>query len=135
MAGGDLDARTFRRWFAARRAASSGVPDTSWWLGAGLIACSDGRWDLYADETVDPTSTLVPEKFAPIPTAARVTVVVVIPDSSLQAAVRLALGKPTGDITDLDMLGLTEFTAVGQGISDMTGFCQNSVLLGKLLLE
>jgi hypothetical protein len=46
---------------------------------------------------------------------------VVIPDPRLEALVREALATPSGDITDTDMLGLTNLTAYGDGIADLTG--------------
>jgi hypothetical protein len=49
------------------------------------------------------------------------TVAVDIPDPSLQAAVRAALAKPTGTITDLDMRSCTFLAASGAGIQDLTG--------------
>jgi hypothetical protein len=86
-------------------------------VGTVLFACSADELGVVENTTPElpvpePTST-------PVPT--RVPVVVVILDPSLQAAVRVALDKPTSDITDLDILGLTEFAAPGQGISDITG--------------
>ncbi len=44
-----------------------------------------------------------------------------IPDANLLAAIRIALDKPTGDITDADMLLLTQFDAPSAGIADLTG--------------
>ena len=52
-------------------------------------------------------------------TASAVTVD--IPDSQLEAAIRDALGKPTGDITDTDLAGLTGLDAQARGIVDLTG--------------
>ncbi len=44
-----------------------------------------------------------------------------IPDANLLAAIRTALEKPTGDITEADMLLLTQFDAPSAGIVDLTG--------------
>lgn len=47
--------------------------------------------------------------------------VVNFPDPNLESAVRSALGIPTGNITNVDMLNLTTLTAENAGISDLTG--------------
>jgi Leucine-rich repeat (LRR) protein len=47
--------------------------------------------------------------------------VVTFPDANLEAAVRDALSKPTGDITTIDMEGLTTLNAKGRSISDLSG--------------
>ena len=47
--------------------------------------------------------------------------VVSIPDANLETAIRDALGKPSGDITQADMEGLTCIYANGQEISDLSG--------------
>src|SRR5690349_19504359 len=44
-----------------------------------------------------------------------------IPDPKLNAAVRQALGKPAGPVTQQDMLGLTNLVAVFQGITNVQG--------------
>lgn len=46
---------------------------------------------------------------------------VTIPDPALVAALRTALAKPTGDITDSDLLTLTTLRIAGLGIADLTG--------------
>jgi len=57
--------------------------------------------------------------------------VVEFPDPGLEAAVREAIGKPTGDIYELDLLMLTELDADNQGIADLTGLehCRNLTTL------
>ncbi len=52
---------------------------------------------------------------------------VVIPDANLEAALRDALSKPTGDLAAADMLSLNAFSAVERGIADLTGleYCTN----------
>ena len=49
--------------------------------------------------------------------------VVVFPDPNLEAAVRLEIGKPTGDILDTDLVGtgFTVFDASGWSIGNLTG--------------
>ncbi len=42
-------------------------------------------------------------------------------DSALESEVRAIINKPTGEITDADMQALTNFSAVGKSISDLTG--------------
>ena len=51
-----------------------------------------------------------------------------IPDPNLEAAIREAIGKPTGPITEEDLAGLTELDAGFRGIiSNLTGIehCTN----------
>jgi internalin A len=57
-----------------------------------------------------------------IPVAAD-AVVVAFPDTNLDAAVRNAIGKPSGDILDTDLVGVgfTSLSASGLGISDLSG--------------
>ena len=47
--------------------------------------------------------------------------VVAFPDPNLEAAIREAIGKPTGDIYESDLEGLTVLDAFDRGISDLTG--------------
>ena len=86
-------------------------------VGTMLFACSAD--ELGVVENTTPELPVPESTSTPVPI--RVPVVVVILDPSLQAAVRVALDKSTSDITDLDILGLTEFVAPGQGISDIAG--------------
>ena len=60
-----------------------------------------------------------------VPTAEAVDVD--IPDPGLEAAIRAALGKPTGTITDTDLEGLSSLHAHGRGITDLSGleYCVN----------
>src|SRR5436190_4147224 len=44
-----------------------------------------------------------------------------IPDPSLNAAIRDALQKPNGPLTELDLLGLTNLTARSENISNLQG--------------
>ena len=53
--------------------------------------------------------------------ANQVVYVVSIPDVSLKDAIRLALTKPSGGITDTDMLGLTSLTIDSAAVSSLTG--------------
>lgn len=61
-------------------------------------------------------------------------VVVNIPDAQLLQAVRDALGKPEGDITEGDMLVLTSLSAISLGITDLTGL-ETATELVSLILE
>jgi Leucine-rich repeat (LRR) protein len=45
----------------------------------------------------------------------------VFPDPKLEAALRAAIGKPTGHIYESDLEGLTSFSATGKTITDLTG--------------
>ena len=57
--------------------------------------------------------------------------VVTFPDPNLEGAIREAIGKPTGDIYESDLLVLTEFTADDLAIVDLTGleYCTNLTTL------
>src|SRR6185503_10831479 len=54
-----------------------------------------------------------------------------IPDPNLNAVVRAALQKPNGPLTKLDMLGLTNLTAIFRNITNVQGLeaAQNLVSL------
>jgi PKD repeat protein len=47
--------------------------------------------------------------------------IVNFPDPGLEAAIRDAIGKPTGDIQDTDLAGLTYLDAIGRSISNLEG--------------
>ena len=47
--------------------------------------------------------------------------IVVFPDPNLEAAIREAIGKPTGDIYQSDLEGLTSLDASSRNIADLTG--------------
>ena len=61
-------------------------------------------------------------------------IVVNFPDPGLEAAIRNAIGKPTGDIHDTDLLELTYFNAYDCSIVDLEGI-QYCVDLTDLLLS
>ena len=61
-------------------------------------------------------------------------IVVNFPDPGLEAAIRNAIGKPTGDIHDTDLLELTYFNAYDCSIVDLEGI-QYGVDLTDLLLS
>jgi hypothetical protein len=46
---------------------------------------------------------------------------VIIPDPGLNAAIRDALGKPSGPLTDLDLLSLTNLDAHNRNVSSIVG--------------
>ncbi|MBU0528518.1 leucine-rich repeat domain-containing protein [bacterium] len=53
--------------------------------------------------------------------------VVTIPDANFKALIRVALSKPSGDITELDMGTITSLNGSGWNISDISGieYCTN----------
>jgi len=57
--------------------------------------------------------------------------VVSFPDPNLQIAIREAIGKPTGDIHQSDLVGLTTLSAENRGIIDLTGleYCSSLAYL------
>ena len=65
------------------------------------------------------------------PVAAAPDDVVTFPDANLEEVVRAAIGKPTGDICEGDLLLLTTLNGAGKGIIDLTGleYCINLYLL------
>ena len=57
-----------------------------------------------------------------IPTSvAKADSVVTFPDPNLQAAIRAAINKPSGDILQSDLVGLTSLSAESAGITNLTG--------------
>jgi len=64
-----------------------------------------------------------------VPLSASADAIVSFPDPGLEVAIREAIGKPTGDILESDLVGLTELYAVSRGISDLTGIGHCSDLL------
>ena len=61
-------------------------------------------------------------------------VVVSFPDPGLEAAIRDAIGKPTGDIHDTGLSGLTELSASDRGITSIEGI-ENCTDLERLYLN
>ncbi len=57
-----------------------------------------------------------------------------MPDINLENAIRAELEKPTGPITEADMLELTSLSAWHMGISDLTGL-EYATNLTRLDLE
>jgi len=60
-------------------------------------------------------------------------VVIDFPDTELESAIRRVIEKPTGDITDTDLIGLTHLSANDRGISNLEGI-QYCVDLTNLVL-
>ncbi len=60
--------------------------------------------------------------------------VVSFPDAGLEAAIRDAIGKPSGDIYVSDLAGLTELDASGRNIADLSGI-DNCTDLQRLYLH
>ena len=61
-------------------------------------------------------------------------VVVNLPDPGLEAAIREAIDKPTGDIHETDLIGLTLLDAIDRGIVNLEGI-QHGVDVTALLLH
>ena len=89
------------------------------------------RWETSGNITVSdldsPTTTVTVSCGGTLRAIYRVINVVTFPDPNLEAAIREAINKPTGDIYQSDLEGLTSFGAHGRGISDLTGmeYCIN----------
>jgi len=64
-------------------------------------------------------------------------IVVNFPDPGLEAAIRNALEKPTGDIHNADLIGLTSLNAGARGIVDLEGIqhCVNLTYLSLMANE
>ena len=60
--------------------------------------------------------------------------IVNFPDPGLEAAIRSAIGKPTGDIWNTDLVGLTHLNAIGRSISNLEGI-QYCIDLTELYLN
>jgi len=60
--------------------------------------------------------------------------VVNFPDANLEAEVRIALGIPEADITDIDMYALTSLDAASAGITDLAGL-EYAVNIKSLILD
>ncbi len=74
-----------------------------------------------ATPTPTPTATATPSP-TPTPTPTETpSPTVTFPDANLEAAIREALNKPTGDITTEDMASLTSLDARQREIQDLTG--------------
>jgi internalin A len=58
---------------------------------------------------------------AVLPVPAFADSVVTFPDANLEAAIRVAISKPTGDIHASELAGLTSLTASGKGITNLAG--------------
>ena len=58
-------------------------------------------------------------------------VCITFPDQALEQAIREAINKPTGDIYDTDLAGLTYLSAEDRGIADLAGmqYCANPTML------
>jgi hypothetical protein len=56
--------------------------------------------------------------------------VVTFPDPNLEAAIREAIGKPTGDIYQSDLDALGDLDASSRGIVDLTGLEHCTNLIG-----
>jgi len=92
-----------------------------------------GGFDTEPTPTPTPTSTPTPTPTptstpTPTPTStpgvgpqAEMDEVVNFPDPNLEAVIRKAIGKPTGDIYESDLAGLTRLVALDRDIIDLTG--------------
>src|SRR6185369_16648734 len=59
---------------------------------------------------------------------------VAVPDPALNASIREALNKPLGPLTSQDLLGLTNFSAISRGITNLQGLA-GARNLKRLLLD
>ena len=60
--------------------------------------------------------------------------VIVFPDPNLESVIREAIGKPTGDIHDSDLAGLTHLEASHESITNLQGI-EHCLALSRLSLE
>jgi hypothetical protein len=87
--------------------------------GGTAVTCSAHTRRVWATLAV---TALALAAFVGLPTpAAHAVTVVMFPDAGLESAVRSALAKPSGDITDVDMESLTELHPNELGITDLSG--------------
>jgi Leucine-rich repeat (LRR) protein len=87
---------------------------------AGSLGCGEKRDNPIATGPPAPGGTLAVSAFA---------------DTSLETAVRAALGKPQGLLTGADLLSLKELDASGRGIADLEGIEQLDSLTSLVLAD
>ena len=91
------------------------------------------QFDVWTGDVANPGSpnTTVTMDTSKTLTANFSEAVVTFPDPNLEAAIREAIGKPTGDIYQSDLAGLISLDASNRGIVDLTGmeFCTSLIEL------
>ena len=96
--------------------------DDTVYLQNNLLAIAPGspsRLDIEALQDRGANVEFDPQK--PLEETASIPVVVNFPDPGLEAAIRDAIGKPTGDINDIDLTGLAVLDARNRGIINLEG--------------
>ena len=91
-------------------------------LRNNLLAITPGspsRLDIEALQDRGVNVEFDPQK--PLAETASISVVVNFPDPGLEEAIRDAIGKPTGDIRDTDLIGLAALDARNRGIVNLEG--------------
>jgi Leucine-rich repeat (LRR) protein len=127
-------------------ASASGNPPPNYqWLHNGISVVNDSHIDGATTTTLAITSpqaadvgsyALVATNTAGVATSAVANLSNTVPlirDINLEAAVRSALAKPTGDLAGADLLALTNLFAGNAHVSDLTGL-QNAINLRSLYL-
>ena len=77
------------------------------------------------------TLTLVVESCSGAKTTDREQEEYIFPDPNLEAAIRDEIGKPTGNIYQSDLVGITDLNARDRGITDLTGLEYKTASLAK----
>jgi internalin A len=101
--------------YFAVRASAHGF-DTEWYN-------NKTAWE-YLDASTDKIQVVPPADVPGIDftlNGAADPVIVIFPDANLEAAIREAIGKPTGDIYQSDLDAMTSLVADGRGISNLSG--------------
>ncbi len=83
--------------------------------GTIVVATKGSDYTVRFEKEIPPPTPTV------IPTNVPCEEVVTIPDPALDAAIRTAIGKPTGDLCKSALSNLTQLDISQQGISDLTG--------------
>jgi len=98
---------------------TSGITTQIWWMAksVGVVQFDYGYEETYLESGGTPET----ESEQVVFTLATNSLFVVFPDPKLTAAVRVALGKPTGGISRADLAGLTSLAANQQGITNLSG--------------
>lgn len=98
---------------------SSGITTQIWWMArsVGLVKLQYGYEEEYIENGQPPDYETEQVTFELVSNSLLVT----FQDPRLLAAVRTALGKPTGGITRAEMAGLTSLSANNRAITNLTG--------------
>ena len=113
------------------------ISSYAWSFGDGAIASGVAESHTYTDAGSYTAQLTIIDDDGSSDSASRSVVVtssvgvVSFPDAGLEGAIRDAIGKPTGDIFESDLVGMTHLVANSRGISNLEGiqYCADLVWL------